>query len=159
MLMPMALNEDKCHVATQFDHHDLGNSVAPFMMPLPSCDADANDVTSWKCHVAPHFDCLYLRISRTPFMIMLVSCDVNTNAINVTWWKKPCCTLFWSSWPKEFSDTIYDAISINWYWCQYQWHHMMSMPLTVVLHDAGTNNTCHQMTKKVMLHLVLIVLT
>ena len=51
--------------------------------------------------------------------------------------KKLCYTLFQSFLPNEYSGDIDNAIGITWYWCLYQQY---------------------QMTEKVMLHLILIIM-
>ena len=45
---------------------------------------------------------------------------------------------FWSSWPNKCNDAIDDTIGMMWHWCQHQWHYL---------------------TKRIMLHLILIILT
>ena len=63
----------------------------------------------------------------------VVWCDINTDVSGVVIFKT-----FQSSWPKECNGAIYNAIGFMCCWCWCQWHHM---------------------TKKVMLHLILVILT
>ena len=62
--------------------------------------------------------------------------NASASTNGVTWLNKSCCALFQSSWSKECISAIDDTTGIAWCW--WQWH---------------------DMTKKVMLHLILIVLT
>ena len=71
-------------------------------------------------HVTLHFDCLDKNLL-LPFTMPLASYVVDADANGVTWPKKSHCTSFQSSWPEEFNDVIYNAISIPCYWCWCQW--------------------------------------
>ena len=88
-------------------------------------------------HLTDHLDIRNVMVLLT---IPSASCDADADADtnDVTWPKKSCCTLFWSSWPKDCNGAINNALCITCCWCQCQWHHI---------------------TKEIMLHLTSIILT
>ena len=42
MLMPMESHDEKCHVASPFDHHDVALGMVPLMTLLVSHDTDTS---------------------------------------------------------------------------------------------------------------------
>ena len=61
-MMPMAVvSYDKSNTAPHFNCFYVRNSVLPYMMPLMSCDANANNITGSESHILPHFNNLILR--------------------------------------------------------------------------------------------------
>ena len=85
-----------------------------------------------KSNDVPHIDCLNLRNTMVPLMMPLASCY--TDAHGIIWPKNSCCISFQLSWPMEFSG----AIVVMWCQCLGQLYYM---------------------TKTVMVHLILIILT
>ena len=98
--------------------------------------------------------------------------DAGVSGIN--WPEKTCCTSFWLSLPKEHNgafmlllascDTLLIPMALgdtntNGMWCHCQWElcHMTKMPCYIM----WCQHQCqwHHMTKKVMLHLISIILT
>ena len=120
ILTPMVSPDEKSHAAPHLNHLNLWNSVLAFTMPLATCDADpnANGISCRNSLVAPHFNELGLRNSMAPFRIPSASHDADINANGITGWKKCCCTLFSSSWPKQFSGAIYCVIGVLWCQCK-----------------------------------------
>ena len=80
--------------------------VIPVQVSLPS--------NYQKFHVASHFDCAVVSLPTVS-----TSHDTKAGPNGVTWPKTLCCTAFWSSWTKECSVPINDAVHITW--CQCQW--------------------------------------
>ena len=72
---------------------------------------------------------------RVPLMMQLASHGPHANGVT---WPEKSCTSFWLSWLHKCSNVIDDAIDMTWCWCWCQ---------------------LHLMTKKVMLHLLFIILT
>ena len=149
-----APHDQETHVAPHFNFLELRNVMVPLVMLLVSCDTDLNGITwhqhQWhhtmpmpvsqdkKSHVTSNFDCLDLRNVTVTLRMLTASCDANTNANGMTWPERSCDTSFWSSRHNECSVAINNAISTIWCWFCFQW--------------------CH-MTKKIMLHFILIILT
>ena len=61
---------------------------------------------------------------------------MHSSTNSIIWPKKSCCTSVWLSWPKKWVVLLILPFSMRWHLCQ--WHHM---------------------TKKVILHLICIVLS
>ena len=59
--------------------------------------------------------------------------EASANSVTLSW-----CTSIWLSWPKECHGAVDYAVYITWCWGNWQWHHM---------------------TKKGILHFILIILT
>ena len=89
-------------------------------------------------HVAPLFDHLVLRNVMLPLIMLSASHNTGTGTSAVTWPKRLFYTSFKLSWLKECSGAIDCVLGTTWCWHWCQWH---------------------QMIKKVILHLSLIVLT
>ena len=91
-----------------------------------------------KSYVIPCFDFLYLTNAVVLLVVVLASCNADTSTNGVTGLKNSCCTSFQASRPNGYSDAIDGTVDITW--CQHRckW--------------------CH-MTRKVMMHLVSIILT
>ena len=101
--------------------------------------------------------------------------DVNASTKCITWPKKSHCTLFQLFWPDKCSCAIHDAIGITWCWCQ--WHHMTKISCYILFWSPWPikwngsigdiidimwhwhQQQWHHMTKKIMLHIVSIILT
>ena len=94
-------------------------------------------LTWQKCHVASHFHHYDLTNAMVPLITLFASCDTDKSIHGITKPKELCYTLFQSSGPNELIGAIDNAIDIIWCWCQ-----------------------ClkGQMTEKVMLHLILVIL-
>ena len=48
-----------------------------------------------------------------------------------------CWTSFWLSWLNKCSGATDDAISITWWWCWYQWHHMTKKVMFISFWSSG----------------------
>ena len=179
MLMLMILDSQNSHFKCFVDFNHLTYKMVPLMMPLMSHNADtnANGITLpkmscctpfWLFWPKKHSSALHDAISimwcqcwcHWHHMIKKVSCtsfqlswrNKYNNAIDDTNWqdemwcqchhhhmaKKSCCTSFQLSWPSKCNGVNCNAFSIMWCQCWCQWNHM---------------------TKNVMLHLILIILT
>ena len=77
------------------------------------------------------FSCVDIRRAVVLLTKILASCDASASSNGFTWPSNPCCTSFWSCWPKEFNGSIDDAISIIW--CQWQWYHMTKRSMLQVI--------------------------
>ena len=86
-----------------------------------------------KRHVASRFDHPDLRNAMMPLMIPSASLDINISTNEITSARMSHCTSFWLSFHKECHDSIDNTVSIIWCQCH-----------------------LHNITKKVMLHLILI---
>ena len=129
-----------------------------------------------KSHIAPHFICHALGNSMVPFMVPSVSCDADTGTNGITWQRKSCCTTIQLSWPKKCSSVIDDAVGIIWcrsqkgvIWpketCCKSFHLSLCKENSNTIYDAVDIiwhqhhwQLCH-ITKKAMLHQILILLT
>ena len=126
----------KGHVAPHFDCLDLRNEWHHWQCHLASGDTCANDITWPKIILHLILLCLGLRNAVAPSMMPSAPYDVGTGTNGIAWPRKLCCTSLQFSWPMKWNVVIDDAVGITWCWCQ--WLHI---------------------TKKVMLHLLLIILT
>ena len=181
----MVSHNTKSHVIPHIDQLDIRNAMVPLMILMMSCYAGAgtNGITWPKSHFAPHFNCLDLRNSVVLLGMLLVSHDTNSGTtwcwqwyhwcqmtkeshfhlimiiltLGLHWFhwehhwhhimlsqcqwchmtKRTCCTSFQSAWPKDCSGASGDAADITWHWCWCQWH---------------------QMTNKIILHLISVIL-
>ena len=80
-------------------------------MPLLSCDANANGIIHQKSHATSSGCLSWPKKCNCAILTPLASCDASASTNVVTWTKK-LCTSFGSSWPKECSGTIDDAVGI-----------------------------------------------
>ena len=116
------------------------------LLTMPSVwDVDAMPMVSHdpKIHVALHFNHLDLRSAIVPLTMLFASLDADASAIGFIWPRRSCCTSLLSSWPKNYSGAIYDAVSIMWYWHWCQWYHEMSMSMAVVSPDQTSHVVPH----------------
>ena len=136
VLRPMALHDQRSHVALHFNCLDLWNAVVSWMSAPCDDDASTSGITwptkSW---------CMTKECSG-------VIDDAGANGI--TWPKKSCCISFWLSWPKKYNGAIDDGDSsvsgITWPKCHVASHFdnpdlrnavgplMMVMPVSVSSH-------------------------
>ena len=150
----------KNHIAPYFNSLNQRNAMVPLLM-WHWCQCQWYQIT--KSHFAPHLNCLDLRNAMLSFLVPLASYDVNTSAnvgphfvtnavvplmiplalpdtgvcaSDITWLKSHVIA-FWA-WPYKWSGAIDDTVGMKWHRCQYQWH---------------------DMTKRVMLHIFLIIIT
>ena len=102
-------------------------------------------------------------------LMPLVSCHAKTSS--------SVASLFWLSWLNKCSDAIHEAIGITWCWCWCQWHNMAKISCSISLWSSWPNkgnganddivsimwhwyqHQWHYVIKKVMLHIVSIILT
>ena len=135
--VPVALYDQKSHVASHFNSFNLRNRMVPLTMPWASCDAHASayHVTWPESHVAPQFDYLHLRNAGVWLMVLLASCDADDRTSGITVPNKSYSNSFWLSWYRK------------WF-CHWKCH-------------LASGDSCqfHCMTKKVIWHLISIVLT
>ena len=171
-LAPVVSRNQKSHVAPHLDCLDLRNAKVWLIMPSASnyAKARASCITLWqcwcqwdhmteevmqwchfqhywcdvtltvalmvlhdqKCHVAPHFNNLDVWNAVVLLTMPMVSLDAKASASVMAWSKRSCLISLQSSWCKECNGGHW------WHCCCHQWHHM---------------------TKKVMLHLILIIST
>ena len=126
----------------RFDYLQLTNTMVPLLVLWTLHDGDTNTLVShdtstkascimwcfsW-CHwhhmakksCSSPFDHLELTNGMVPFMTLLISYDTDTSINGITQPTKLCYTLFQSSWPNEYSDTIGNAVGIICFWCQCQ---------------------------------------
>ena len=135
LLIPMASHNQKSHVAPQFNYPNLRNAMVPLVMLLKLCDYDAsaNSIKWPKCQVTLHFYCLYLWNATVP----LASCSVNTSANGITWKRSHVAPHF----------DCFDLVN-----------EMVVFTMPVASCDVKQQCQWHHMTKKLMLHLILIIL-
>ena len=178
-----AIKLPKHHVAPHVNCLDLRNAMMPLTTLSASHDAraGANGVTWPESHIAPHLICLDLRNDWwcCPHHMMLIprqwhymtpmpmrQCDASVDVSGIKWQKVMLHFIsvvltwrmqwyhFWCHWhhviqtPKPMLHIILIILTKQMYWSHWWWNvpHMMLIPWAS--HD-----------KKVMLHLLLIILT
>ena len=170
MPTPMATYDQKSNLESSFSWYNLRNGVVPLMMLLAAYDTDAsaNGIKLPQSHATSHFNCLYLRNAIVQFLMPLASGLTNTSANfaphfdyltntngvvalvmplashdtdaganGIQWPKSNVSSKFWSSWPNKWNGPIDDTVGLMWHWQKHQWHYM---------------------GKRVMLHLIWIIL-
>ena len=123
MPIPVLSHDQKSHAAPCSSCLYLWITLVPLMLLMTSWDTDYK---LSKCYVARHFDCLDLRNAMMPLKTS-VSHDAWPHSSGVTWCKKSCCKLFWSSRPKE-------CIGITWHQhqCQCHWQRKVKLHLLLI---------------------------
>ena len=139
-VMPMALHDQKGHIASDFDHHDLRFAMVSLIMwwcyrhHVMWCQHQWHHMTKEITSTS-----FWLSWSRKWMVPLIELFGIRWHCCQ--WYhmtKKSYCTSFQLSLPEKCNGPIDDAISIMWCWHWYQWYHM---------------------TKNVLLHLISVVLT
>ena len=133
----VALHDQQSYVASHFDYLCWSNVVLPLMIPLPSHDADASSITGAKCNVTSPFDHPDLTNGMVPLMILLALCDTDTSIMALHDQK---CYITHCLNHLDLINTV--------------------VLLTMTLASYGADTQCqqYQMTEKVMLRLISIIL-
>ena len=176
--MPLALHDadangiiwPKYEAASSFDHIDITNGRVPLVTLLASCDTytSINNIT-WPTSI--QLSWLNKCSGAIDDFIGIICCWCQWHFIMETL----CCIPSWLSWCNKWNGAIDNTDDIMWHWHKHQWNlwpknfivlcfnHidlmntlvLLTMPLASHGVDAGAK--C-QMTEKVMLHLILIIL-
>ena len=129
--MPIASNDQKCHVAPHFDYPDLGNAVMPLMTPSAALGKyHWYHVTQKLVSVASHdLNDLDIRNVMVPLKMPSGSCDANAGAPNFYHLNQKC------------NGATDDTITIIWCW--HQWCHILKKKSYVPPHfdHHDLNNT------------------
>ena len=109
--MPIVSHNQKSDVAPQFNHLDLRNA----MVPLAICHSSSNDLMlpeNGLSHLISVFLTWGMQGSNLWYCwyhVILISIPVTSHD------QKSHLHLFLSSWPKQYSGAIYDAVGIMWH--------------------------------------------
>ena len=87
MSKPMVSQDEKSHLAPNFNHLDLMIAMMALMTTMASFDASssANGITWPECHVVPHFDHLHLRNAVVPLMMPFASFNTGPSTNSIMW--------------------------------------------------------------------------